>query len=75
MLFTYNQLKKYLKTNLTPDEIGHALTMLGLEIEDMKDMKAPLADFIVGEIVDFVTHPDSDNLHLLKVNIFLQTQD
>ncbi len=69
MLFTYNQLKKYLKTNLTPDEIGHALTMLGLEIEDMKDMKAPLADFIVGEIVDCVPHPDSDHLHLLKVNI------
>ena len=54
MLFTYNQLKKYLDTKLTPDEIGHALTMLGLEIEDMKDMKAPLADFIVGEIVECI---------------------
>ena len=69
MLFTYNQLMKYLDTKLTHDEIGHALTMLGLEIEDMKDMKAPLADFIVGEIVDCKPHPDSDHLHLLKVNI------
>ena len=69
MLFTYNQLKKYLKTNLTPAEVGHALTMLGLEIEDMKDKKEPLSDFIVGEIIDCVPHPDSDHLHLLKVNI------
>lgn len=69
MLFTYNQLKKYLKTELTPDEIANKLTMLGLEIEDVKDMKAPLADFIVGEIVDCKNHPDSDHLHLLKVSI------
>ena len=75
MLFTYNQLKKYLDTKLTPDEIGHALTMLGLEIEDMKDMKAPLADFIVGEIVECIPHPDSDHLHLLKVNIGTEVLD
>ncbi len=69
MLFTYNQLKKFLDTNLTPDEIANKLTMLGLEIEEVKDMKAPLADFIVGEIVECAAHPDSDHLHLLKVNI------
>lgn len=68
MLFTYNQLKKFLKTNLTPSEVEHSLTMLGLEIEDMKDMRAPLADFIVGEIIECSAHPDSDHLHLLKVN-------
>ena len=75
MLFTYNQLKKYLKTELTPDEIANKLTMLGLEIEDVKDMKAPLADFIVGEIVECENHPDSDHLHLLKVNIGTEILD
>ena len=47
MRFTYNQLKKYIKTDLTPKELETALTMLGLEIEDMEDKKTPLADFIV----------------------------
>ncbi|MBR1544554.1 MAG: phenylalanine--tRNA ligase subunit beta, partial [Alphaproteobacteria bacterium] len=75
MLFTYNQLMKYLRTKLTPDEIANKLTMLGLEIEDVKDMKAPLADFIVGEIVDCQPHPDSDHLHLLKVNIGTEVLD
>ncbi|MGN0929595.1 MAG: phenylalanine--tRNA ligase subunit beta [Alphaproteobacteria bacterium] len=68
MRFTYNQLKKYLKTNLSPIEIANALTMLGLEIEEVIDKKSPLADFIVGEIVECSDHPDSDHLHLLKVN-------
>lgn len=68
MRFTYNQLKKYIKTDLTPKELETALTMLGLEIEDMQDKKTPLADFIVGEIVECEEHPDSDHLHLLKVN-------
>lgn len=68
MRFTYNQLKKYLKTNLNPNEIANALTMLGLEIEEIIDKKSPLADFIVGEIVECTDHPDSDHLHILKVN-------
>ena len=68
MRFTYNQLKQYLNTTLTPTEIANALTMLGLEIEEVIDKKTPLADFIVAEIVECENHPDSDHLHLLKVN-------
>ncbi len=68
MRFTYNQLKQYLKTNLSPIEIANALTMIGLEIEDIEDKKTPLKDFIVGEIIECENHPDSDHLHLLKVN-------
>ena len=75
MLFTYNQLKKYLKTELTPDEIANRLTMLGLEIEDVVDKKAPLKDFVVGEIVECKPHPDSDHLHLLKVSIGTEILD
>ena len=69
MRFTYNQLKQYLKTNLSPIEIANALTMIGLEIEDIEDKKTPLKDFIVGEIIECENHPDSDHLHLLKVDI------
>ncbi len=68
MRFTYNQLKKYLNTNLNANEIANALTMLGLEIEDVEDIRSPLSDFIVGEVIECKDHPDSDHLHLLKVN-------
>ncbi len=68
MRFTYNSLKKYLKTDLSPLEIADKLTMIGLEIEDIKDLRTPLEGFIVGEIKECKDHPDSDHLHLLKVN-------
>ncbi len=68
MRFTLNQIKKYLKTNKTGKEIETALTMLGLEIEERIDMAEPLKDFIIGEIVECEDHPDSDHLHVLKVN-------
>ncbi len=68
MRFTFNQLKKYLKTDLSPLEIADKLTMIGLEIEEVKDMRGPLAGFIVAEIAECKRHPDSDHLNLLKVN-------
>ena len=75
MLFTYNQLKKFLNTKLSPIEIGDALTRIGLEIEDIVDHRTPLADFIVGEILECSEHPDSDHLHLLKVNTGTEVLD
>ncbi|MDR1476961.1 MAG: phenylalanine--tRNA ligase subunit beta, partial [Rickettsiales bacterium] len=68
MRFTLSALKKYLKTNLSAQEIADALTLLGLEVEEMRDMGAPLAGFIVAEVVDEKPHPDSDHLHLLSVD-------
>lgn len=68
MRFTLNQLKKYLKTDKTPCELEKAMTMLGLEIEEMIDKSSPISEFIVGEIVECSKHEDSDHLHLLKVN-------
>ncbi|MDR2098578.1 MAG: phenylalanine--tRNA ligase subunit beta [Rickettsiales bacterium] len=68
MKFTLSALKKYLKTDKTPAEIADALTLLGLEVEEMRDARAPLAGFVVGEIVEAAPHPDSDHLRLLKVD-------
>ena len=75
MLFTYNQLKKFLNKNISPTEVADILTRIGLEIEDVIDHRTPLADFIVGEIVECKPHPDSDHLHLLKVNTGTEVLD
>ncbi len=68
MLFTYNQLKQFIDTDLSPVEIENVLTSLGLEIEDVNDMTEKLKDFVVGEVVECKNHPNSDHLHVLKVN-------
>ena len=68
MIFTYNQLKQFIDTDLSPIEVADTLTYLGLEIEDINDMTEKLKNFVVGEIVECEKHPDSNHLHLLKVN-------
>ncbi|MDR0367409.1 MAG: phenylalanine--tRNA ligase subunit beta [Rickettsiales bacterium] len=68
MKFTLSSLKRYLETDASAAKIQDALTMLGLEIEDIKDASAALGGFVVGEIVECAPHPDSVRLHCLKVN-------
>ena len=43
------------------------MTALGLEIEGVEDPTEALKDFIVADVVECVDHPDSDHLHILKV--------
>ena len=50
MRFTYNQLKQYLNTTLTPTEIANALTMLGLEIEEVIDKKFTAIYFCISAV-------------------------
>ncbi|MCL2439842.1 MAG: phenylalanine--tRNA ligase subunit beta [Alphaproteobacteria bacterium] len=67
MKFTLSALKRYLKTTYSAQELGDALTMLGLEIEDVIDPAAKLGEVVVGEIVAVEKHPDSDHMKVLKV--------
>ena len=71
MTISYNWLKDYIKCNLTPDEVAEALTSIGLEVDSVETVEAVpggLAGVIVAEVVECVPHPDSDHLHITKVN-------
>lgn len=68
MKFTLSWLKDFLDTNAGVDEIAERLTAIGLEIEDVVDSVAAIKDLIVVSIDECVPHPDSDHLHVLKVN-------
>ena len=64
MKWTYDWLKDYLKTDLSADAIADTLTRIGLEVEDVS---APIPP-VVAKIVECTPHPDSDHLHVLKVD-------
>jgi len=64
MKWSYEWLKQYLKTDLTPEQIADKLTAIGLEVEDVEIPVLPIA----AKIVECVAHPDSDHLHVLKVD-------
>ncbi|MBQ0025544.1 MAG: phenylalanine--tRNA ligase subunit beta [Bacteroidales bacterium] len=71
MVVSFNWLKDYLKFDLTPAEVEKILTSTGLEVEHVEtteQIPGGLAGVIVAEVVECVEHPDSDHLHITKLN-------
>ena len=71
MKISYNWLKEYLECDLSPEAVSQALTSIGLEVdalEQIEEIPGGLAGVIVAEVVECVEHPDSDHLHITKLN-------
>ena len=69
MLISLNWLKQYVDIKESIDEIANALTMIGQEVEAIDIQGKDLDNVVVGQIVEFDKHPNSDRLTLLKVNV------
>ena len=71
MKLSYNWLKDYLKCELTPQQIADAMTSIGIEVDGVEEQeKIPggLAGVVVAEVLECEDHPNSDHLHITKVN-------
>lgn len=68
MKFTLDWLKEHLDTTASAEEVGKALTMIGLEVEEIVDPAERLKPFVVAHIVEAKPHPNSDHLNLCKVD-------
>ena len=68
MKFTLSWLKDYLDTDASVQEIADKLTAIGLEIEEVADPLAAVQNLIVAQVDECKDHPNSDHLHILKVN-------
>ncbi len=73
MKFTLSWLKEHLDTNATIDEIAETLTKIGLEVEEILNPISGLDGFVTAKVEDVQNHPDSDHLHILKVNTGKET--
>ncbi|MCH5219921.1 MAG: phenylalanine--tRNA ligase subunit beta [Muribaculaceae bacterium] len=72
MNILYTWLKDYIDFNLTADELGAALTSIGLEcggIERVESIRGGLRGLVVGKVLTCVEHPDSDHLHITTVDL------
>ncbi len=72
MKISYNWLKDYLKTSLTPEKIGDILTDIGLELEGMEtveSIKGGLKGIVIGEVLTCSKHPNADKLSVTTVNV------
>jgi phenylalanyl-tRNA synthetase beta chain len=67
MKFTLSWLKDHLETDATLQQITDTLTEIGLELEEVVERGAALASFRIAYVVEAVPHPNSDHLHVCKV--------
>ncbi len=62
-------LSKYVDiSEYSPKELADKITVCGVEVEDIKYL-AQGSNLIIGEVLECSSHPDSDHLHVTKVNI------
>lgn len=69
MLISLNWLKQYVEIKESVEEVANALTMIGQEVEAIEIQGENLENVVIGQIVEFDRHPNSDRLTLLKVNV------
>lgn len=72
MKISYNWLKDYVNTSLTPNELDDLLTFSGLEIEGVdkvETIKGGLEHVVIAQVLTCEPHPDSDHLHLTTVDV------
>ncbi len=67
MKFTLAWLKDHLETDADINAVAEAMTMAGLEVEDVHDPAALLAPFTVARIVSAARHPNADRLQVCQV--------
>ncbi|AMR32002.1 phenylalanine--tRNA ligase subunit beta [Mucilaginibacter sp. PAMC 26640] len=72
MKISYNWLKEFIDTDKTPEEISTILTGTGLEVESLDKVQAipgGLEGLLIGYVVECVSHPNSDHLHITKTDV------
>jgi len=72
MRISWNWLRQYVDTDLTPQQAAVILTSTGLEVESVEPhepVKGMLAGVVVGHVLECAKHPDADRLSLAVVDI------
>ena len=70
MQISLNWLNDYVDlSGIGAEQIAHELTMSGLEVEEVEEVKPKFTNIITAKIEKIDAHPNSDRLHLVTVNI------
>ena len=70
MLLSCNKLKSHIKDGKTIDwlKIWDTFTIRTAEVENVKEVGNQFDGVVVAEIKECQNHPDSDHMHVLKVD-------
>ncbi len=67
MKFTLSWLKEHLETDATIDQVVEAMTLAGLEVEEVENPAEKLSAFSVAKVLTAEKHPDADKLRVCTV--------
>ncbi|MCG8441664.1 MAG: phenylalanine--tRNA ligase subunit beta [Caulobacterales bacterium] len=67
MKFTISWLKEHLDTDASLEALVEAMTMAGLEVEEVDDPASRLAPFTVAKVLHAEKHPNADKLKVCRV--------
>jgi len=60
-------LLEWVDHGLDPEELGHRLTMAGLELDALEPAAAEFSGVVVGRVLQVQPHPDADKLRVCQV--------
>ena len=69
MKFSENWLRTFVNPPLSTDELAHALTMAGLEVELIEPIAPVFSNVVVAEVLSVAKHPGGDRLYVCQVNV------
>lgn len=69
MKVSYNWLGDYVAHDLSVEELVEALTMSGLEVDDVEHRGQKLDGVVVGQVQEVKEHPNADRLVLCRVDL------
>jgi phenylalanyl-tRNA synthetase beta chain len=68
MKFSENWLRTFVNPQLDTQELAHALTFAGLEVEAVEPAAPAFDRVVVGEVLSIEKHPGADRLSVCQVN-------
>ena len=67
MKFTLSWLKEHLDTDANIDKVVEAMTLAGLEVEEVENAAEKLSAFSIAKVISAEKHPDADRLKVCQV--------
>jgi len=75
MKFSEQWLREWVNPDLSTEELGHQLTMAGLEVDAIEPAAPDHSGVVVGKILSVEKHPDADKLQVCQVDVGAMSED
>jgi len=69
MKFSEQWLREWVSPDVPTEDLGHRLTMGGLEVDAIEPVAGEFNNVVVGEVLTVEPHPDADKLRVCTVNV------